>query len=59
MGAAMYENHEVLQDGDANSERRFKRTGTILEVLACLVASVIITGIGFAIARAVPLSWFG
>ena len=55
----MYEDHEVLRDGDANSERRFKRTGTVLEVLACLVAAIILTGIGFAIARAVPLSWFG
>ena len=59
MSAAMYEDHEVLGDGAANNERRLKRSETILELLACIVAAMILTGIGIAIARALPLSWFG
>jgi len=55
----MYEHHQVLGDGDGNIERRIKRTETLLEVLACVAAAIILAGIGFAIARALPLSWFG
>jgi len=55
----MYEDHEVLRDGPANNERRLKRSAAVLDLLACVVASVVIAGIGYAIARALPLSWFG
>ena len=59
MSATMYEDHEVLRDGPADNERWHKRKATALEVCACVVAAIMLTGIGFAIARALPLSWFG
>jgi hypothetical protein len=55
----MYEDHEVIDDGAANNEQRSKHSADVLEVLAVVVAAITLTGIFYAIARAVPLSWFG
>jgi len=59
MSATMYEDHEVIDDGAANNEQRSKHSADVLEVLAVVVAAITLTGIFYAIARAVPLSWFG
>ncbi len=59
MGATVYGNRDAFGDVSSDPQGRSNRRASVPAMLACVIAVVILMGVGYAIARALHLPWFG